>query len=243
MFVRYFRCLFRSFRCLKPLSFGIADKRVQLKCHSSIKHPHNTIFYPLVHLYLSQCSWDKPKLLNIVPRPYMMIQFSSSSQPHLSTAHGTWGNWSFSYSNAHQSHHYLFAHTVPTFWSTSSLSLYLVSFHVFFKVPNHISPPGRLSNSQGWFRSPPFVLPLVCTFIIRAFITLCCQCLWLAYHLDWTVSSLRAGHTFVIHILICMYISLVLAFRNFIIITSGPSTTLVSQFLAFFSSDLYSTLL
>lgn len=161
----------------------------------------------------------------------MMIQFSSSSQPHFSTEHGTWSNWTFSYSNAYRSHHYLFAHTVPTFWSTSSLSLYLVNFPVFFKVPTQISFLQEDSpTSKAGFRSPPLVLPLLCTFLIRAFITLCCQWLWLAYCLGWTVSALRAGHTSVIHILVCMYTSPVWTFANFTILTSGPFTTLASQF-------------
>lgn len=89
-----------------------------------------------------------------------MIQFSSSSQPHFSAKHGTWSNCTFSYSNMYRSHYYLFAHTAPTFWSTSSLSLYLVNFHVFFKVPTQISFLQEDSpTSKAGFRSPPFVLP------------------------------------------------------------------------------------
>lgn len=127
----------------------------------------NTLFYPLVHLHLSHCSWDRFKLLNIALKT-LHNDWIQPTLPNSSfiTTHGTWGNWSsLNCSNIPQSHLYHFAHTIPTFWNTSSLSLYLVHLHLLFEVPAHIFFLQEETTFQAGFGYLPFVpmpFPILC---------------------------------------------------------------------------------
>ena len=115
--------------------------------------------YPLVHLHLSHCSWDWSKLLNIA----LKALHNDSIQPTLPnlsfiTTQGTWGKWSsLNCSNIPQSQLYPFAHTIPTLWNTSSISLCLVHLHLFFEVPAHIFFLQEETTFKAGFRYLPFV--------------------------------------------------------------------------------------
>ena len=91
----------------------------------------------------------------------ILLTFSTSS---FTTTPGTWGNCSFGYSNMLHSHLYLCTYTVPTFGVI--LSLYLINFHMFFKVPTQMSflqedPSTPKAGLGGLHLSSPFPLSLI----------------------------------------------------------------------------------